>query len=98
MFIETVVPAVAVLFDRIRLVWRGWGGVGGGFLAWSTMPYKVLTDIFWRNCIPPDSECGCQGVLNSMDIHHSVLDCIVTPRTAVKYGFPEDFAFKQNVN
>ena len=65
--------------------------MGGGFLAWLTMPCRVLADIFWRNCVPPDSECGCQGVLNSMDIHHSVLDCIVTPRTAVKYGFPEDF-------
>ena len=26
-----------------------------------------------------------------MDIHQSVLGCILTPRTAVKYDFPEDF-------
>ena len=44
-----------------------------------------------EKCVPPDSECGCQGVLNSMDIHQSVLGCILTPRTAVKLAFPEDF-------
>ena len=68
-----------------------WGGVGGGFLAWVTVPCRALTDIFWRKCVPPDLECGWQGVLNSMDIHQSVLGCILTPRTAVKYDFPEDF-------
>ena len=79
-----------------------WGGVGGGFLAWVTVPCRALTDIFWRKCVPPDLECGWQGVLNSMDIHQSVLGCIITPRTAVKYGFPEDFLeisqFKQNAD
>ena len=42
-------------------------------LTWVTVPCRALTDIFWRNCVPPDLECGWQGVLNSMDIHQSVL-------------------------
>ena len=37
-----------------------------------------------------------------MDIHQSVLGCILSPRTAVKYDFPEDFLeisqFKQNAD
>ena len=51
---------------------------------------------------PPDPECGCQGAPNSMDIHQSVLGCILSPRTAVKCDFPEDFLeisqFKQNAD
>ena len=63
----------------------------GEGLAWVTVPCRALTGIFWTKSVPPDSECGCQGVLNSLDIHQNVLGCIVTPRTAVKYAFPEDF-------
>ena len=61
--------------------------MGGGFLAWVTVPCRALTDIFWRKCVPPDLECGWQGVLNSMDIHQSVLGCILTPRIAVNTLF-----------
>ena len=43
-----------------------------------------------------------QGAPNSMDIHQSVLGCILSPRTAVKCDFPEDFLeisqFKQNAD
>ena len=31
------------------------------------------------------------GCPNSIDIHQSVLGCVLSPRTAVKYDFPEDF-------
>ena len=61
------------------------------FLAWVTVPCRALTGIFWAKSVPPGSECGYQGVLNSMDIHQSVLGCILTPNTAVKNAFTEDF-------
>ena len=35
--------------------------------------------------------CGCQGVVNRMEIQQSVLGCVLAPRTGAKYSFPEDF-------
>ena len=35
--------------------------------------------------------CGCQGVVNLMEIQQSALGCMLAPRTGAKYSFPEDF-------
>ena len=62
---------------------------------WTTSLYNIMQE-HWRTssgkkCVPPE-ECACRaGVLNSMDVHRSVLGSVVTPRTAVKCSFPEVF-------